>query len=346
MQYMARSASMHAPILLLTLVITLCDCRLYNLQDAPSTRPGLATGDPNDPPERLVWSEGGPAFALASAGAVRINARGIILYPPTARVRSFSSQSGWHSVTCNVSAWALCSSDIGHVFPSTAPRMPERRAAIQVDGWADLGCSDSVGKILTTLGVYDVSACDVLDEGLDVLYYASTIAHRHSEPPLWKYWTMVILSIVLVRNLSYNIQDLWQRVETPSRWQAPALVSSLVLLILVLVDGDSAFVTSADQLFFWSTAGYIIIYLVLHAFAWFSHRKMLERGEQAEELLIDDNESMGPLENTYETPLPVYEKPVYNIIVATLQLVAMHFYSSAQTPYNTILLGILACRGW
>lgn len=334
-------------LLLLSSASLPCQCTLYSLQDNPSSvRPGLATGDPNSPAEPLIWSEGGPAFALASAGAVRINYRGIILYPPSARVRTFSANSGWHSVPCNVSAWALCSSDIGHVFPSVLPRMPERRAAVQVDGWTDLGCSNSVGKVLTDKGVYDVSACDVLDEGLDVLYFASRIAHRHSGTPLWKYWTMVILAIVLVRNLSYNIQDLWERTDTPSRWQAPALLSSLVLLILVLIDGDSAFVTSADQLFFWSTVGYIIIYLALHTWTRWNRPKTEEDvDEEHEGLIPEDSEttSMNQLDDTAE---PVYEKPVYNIIVATLQLVAMHFYSSAQTPYNTVLFGMLACRGW
>lgn len=315
----------------------LCQGELYGLQDTPAIRPGLATGDPNTAPEPLTWSEGGPAFALASAAAVRVNYRGVILYPPTARVRNFSATSGWHSVPCNVSAWAMCSSDTGHVFPHAPPRMPDRRNALQVDGWADLACSNSQGKLLTSKGVYDISACDVFDEGLDVLYYSSRVAHRHAGTPIWKYWVMVILSIVLVRNLSYNIQDLWEKGATPPKWQVPALVCSLALLILVLIDGDSAFVTSADQLFFWSTAGYIIIYLAMHIWSRWAHMK--SRREEAEEEL-----ELIPEEG--DEAAQSYEKPVYNIIVATLQLVVMHFYSSAETPYNTVLLGMLACRGW
>lgn len=340
------------PVLLLlsNSILTVCQAALYSLQDSPSARPGLAAGDAATP---LAWWDGGPAFALASAGAVRVNFRGVILYPPTARVRNLSSHgnSGWHSVPCNVSAWALCSSDVGHVFPYAPPRMPERRAAIQVDGWADLTCSNSQGKVLTYQGVYDVSACDVFDEGLDVLFSASRVFHRHAGTPLWKYWTMVILSIVLVRNLSYNIQDLWEKAGTATtKEQWPALLSSLVLLVLVLIDGDSAFVTSADQLFFWTTAGYVLVYLAVHVWnRWGPGRPRTEQDPGDDYEGGDDSMVIPEQEEEQEgdeVGRVSYERPVYNIIVATLQLVVMHFYSSAETPYNIVLLGMLACRGW
>jgi hypothetical protein len=40
------------------------------------------------------------------------------------------------------------------------------------------------------------------------------------------------------------------------------------------------------------------------------------------------------------------ELPIYNVIVASLQLIACRFYAAAETPYNLVLIGILACRGW
>lgn len=346
-------------ICLMLLTTRACHGTLHALQDSQAIRPNLATGEQNQAPKRLAWWEGGPAFALASAGAVRINFRGIILYPSNARVRDFSSpgSSAWHSVVCNVSAQALCSSDIGLVFPSIPPRMPEKRAAVQVDGWADMTCSNSEGKVLTDKGVYDISACDIFDEGLDVLYSGSRIAHRHASTPLWQYWTMVILAIILVRNLSYNLQDLWDKSRTSTKEQWPALLSSLVLLVLVLIDGDSAFVTSGDQLFFWSTTGYVLIYLVVHVWNKWGPGSSIKQDDSEEEdepqwLLPHDQpqpsyEDVETLqESKQDGSSKSYEKPVYNILVATLQLVAMHFYSSAQTPYNIILLGMLACRGW
>lgn len=307
---------------------------LFNIQDNAPARPGLTSdGLP------LHWWDGGPAFTLASAGAVRVNFRGVIAYPANAILRDLEKGvSGWHGVKCNVSAFAQCSSDVGQVLPWAEPRVPDRTStAIAVDGWNDLACAASGGKILTSKGVYDVSACDILDEGLDVLYSRGMVYHRHNLIPVWKYWTLVVLSIVLVRFLSYNVRVLWDirtaEEEGGLKEQWVPLVCSLTLLVLVLLDGDSAFVTSADQLFFWSTAGYILIYLVLHG--WSRRRALLWRVPAGEQVPEQGGEEASQ-----------YEQPVYNVIVATLQLVAMRFYSAAETPYNMVLLGMLACRAW
>ena len=210
---------------------------LYSLKD---TRPGLAG---------LNWWEGGPAFALASAGAVRLNFRGLYVYPAKSTMRPLHDL-GWHEALCNASAWALCAADVGQVLPQTSPRLSERRETVTADGWDDLGCSDSRGKTLVSLGVYDISACDIFDEGLDLVYAqgeaGGRIYHRHSTLELWEYWLLVVLSIVIVRFLSYNIQALWDTAPD-NRPQLPALISALLAVLVVLVDGDCHFVTSADQ---------------------------------------------------------------------------------------------------
>jgi hypothetical protein len=206
---------------------------LYSLQDQ---RPGLAvTGQA----EALEWWEGGPAFALASAGALRLNFRGLHVYPAKAALRPLD---GWHAAACNASAWALCAADVGQVLPYASPRVPER----QEDGWNDLACADARGKLLVTQGVYDISACDVFDEGLDLVFAGNVVYHRHSTLELWEYWLLVVLAIVLVRFLSHNIQALWDPAPDP-RPQLPALICVLLVLAVVLVDGDHHFVTSADQ---------------------------------------------------------------------------------------------------
>jgi len=206
---------------------------LYSLRDQ---RPGLAvTGQA----EALEWWEGGPAFALASAGALRLNFRGLHVYPAKAALRPLD---GWHAAACNASAWALCAADVGQVLPYASPRVPER----QEDGWNDLACADARGKLLVTQGVYDISACDVFDEGLDLVFAGNVLYHRHSTLELWEYWLLVVLAIVLVRFLSHNIQALWDPAPDP-RPQLPALICVLLVLAVVLVDGDHHFVTSADQ---------------------------------------------------------------------------------------------------
>jgi hypothetical protein len=311
---------------------------LYNLQD--TARPGLATTS-----DGLRWWEGGPAYVLASSGAVRLNFRALYTYPPGAVMRGDLDDAGWwHSVPCNASAWAFCSSDVGQIMPWLAPRMPELQETVTADGWNDLGCANSAGKVLVSLGVYDVSACDIFDEGLDLLYTPGMIYHRHNTLQTWKYWVLVTLAIVLVRFLSYNIQVHLSSHKPPSRnasnpthktgtlgaarqrqskkKQWPALACSTGALIVVLLDGDSLFVTSADQVFFWSTVVYILIYLAMHL----STSSSISR-------------RVGELQ-------PQQQPPVYNVIVASLQLIACRFYAAAETPYNLVLMAILACRGW
>jgi len=92
---------------------------------------------------------------------------------------------------------------------------------------------------------------------------------------------------------------------------------------VVLLDGDSLFVTSADQVFFWSTVVYILVYLAMHLSTSNSNSRRV--GEQQPQQ---------------------QQPPVYNVIVASLQLIACRFYAAAETPYNLVLMAILACRGW
>ncbi len=145
---------------------------------------------------------------------------------------------------------------------------------------------------------------------------------------LWRYWTCVGLAIVLVRALSYNVQGLWMK---PGRGgeevgmkhrQWPALVSSLGLLGLVLVDGDTVYITKADQVFFWASVAYVAFYLAIHGAAFVARKRREQRYAQR------------------------YEQPVFNVIVGTLQVLAVRLYTAAETPYNLVLLGMLACRGW
>lgn len=288
---------------------------IYSLQDQPSSTSLFDTDG-----KLLAWWEGGPAFALASSSAVRINFRGLYTYPPKAIVRDLPSL-GWHGVACNASAWALCASSVGQAFPFASPRMPENPRLVTADGWNDLGCAKSRLKTLVSQGVYDLTACDVFDEGLDTVFANSTLFHRHNTMEVWEYWLLVVLSIVLVRFFSYNIQLLWlptiqgkKKQEVKPQWQALLCCCAIILLILPRLDRH--FVTSADLVFFWSNVAYVLIYLAIHG----QHVLLKSGGEDG--------------------------IPVYNIIIATLQLVACRFYASAETPYNLVLMGILATRVW
>jgi hypothetical protein len=220
-----------------------------------------------------------------------------------------SLDGDWHSVQCNASAWALCASDTGSVLPQFSPRAPERIETVVADGWNSMGCTNSQGKTLISAGVYDISACDVLDEGLDLLYTQGMLYHRHDSLTAWEYWILILLAIVLVRFLSYNLRALWDPETAIAHHQKPALFCCCAAVIVCLLRWDTHFVSSADQVFFWANVGYIGFYLGVH------------------------------LKNPAT-------QPVYNILVGSLQLIACRLYTAAETPYNLVLLGILATRGW
>ena len=274
----------------------------------------------------IAWWEGGPAFVLASAGAVRVNFRAVYTYSPNSVLRNLNNSADWHGLPCNVSARALCATDVGQVMPFSSPRIPENSQAVVADGWKDLRCSNSAGKILISLGLYDISACDVLDEGLDFVYSHGMIFHRHNSLQTWEYWLLVALAVILVRCLSHNIKKLWEPDAQEQHAQWPALLASFVALVVVLADGDSLHITLADQVFYWSTAVYVLVYIAIHLAYRFWPKWMA--------LLSSDSAQDG------------LEYPVYNVIVATLQFIASRFYMAAETPYNLVLITILAIRVW
>ncbi len=320
-------------LLFCALLLPMAGASIYSLQDVG--RPMLSSPDG----QPLAWWEGGPAFALASLGAVRVNFRGLYTYPHTSIVRDLKAL-GWNKAVCNVSAWAMCASDVGQAFPWRSPRLPEQVET--VNGWNALSCANSQHKVLVSLGVYDISACDVLDEGLDVVYASGELFHRYSTMDVWEYWVFVVLSIVLVRFFSYNIQVLWEppgtQDATKPQWQA--LVCCLVVIGVVLSDGDSHFVTSADHVFYWSNVLYISVYLLLHFVRLFLARTKQKKDAHAKQQEKQNKDAHAKQQE------PHADVPVYNIIIGTLQLIACRFYASAETPYNLVLMGILATRAW
>ena len=318
-----------------SLVVTLLASHLWQIRAAlfpiQDSRPNLASpGSSGDSLTVVEWWAGGPAYLLASSGAVRINFRGIHTYPPSAHMRLSSDKTlmnitGWKGSTCNVSAWAMCSSESGGVLPQSVPRMPEAQGGIP-DDWVHIDCSNTQGKVLVSQGIYDISACDIMDEGLDVVYSAGMLFHARTALPTWRYWVCVALSIALVRALSYNVQGLWTRTskKTPNlgmngHSKRLTLGLSLALVILVLIDLDRVFITKADQVYFWSSIFYVGCYTAIHASTF---------------ILASEGGT------TY------HHQPVFNVIVAALQVFAMRLYTSAETPYNLLLTGMLACRAW
>ena len=215
-------------------------CQIDQITD---NRPFLASDGNN-----LAWWDGGPSYHVASSSIVRINSRGIFSYSSTSSLRDLASLQ-WVATPCNLSSWALCTSENGHILPSHTPRMPQDPESMP-DGWKNLACADSGAKVLVSNEAYDITACDILDEGLDVIFSGSMSYHKRTAIPKWEYWTLVITGIVLVRSFSYNIQLLWDK-EAVMQNQWPPVIATGILLILVMIGRDNNYATEEDAIVFW-----------------------------------------------------------------------------------------------
>jgi hypothetical protein len=265
----------------------------------------------------LAWWDGGPAYHLASSGIIRITRRGIFSRSSTSSLRDLA-RLGWTHTACNLSAWALCTSENGHVMPSPPPRTVQDPASMP-DGWKNMTCADSAGKYLVSNEAYDITACDILDEGLDIVYSGSSMYHRRGSIPKWEYWTLVILGIILVRAFSYNLQLFWDK-QAVMQSQWPPVIATTVLFLLAVTGSDASYITEEDQILFWSTAAYVGTYLAFHMSHWLKKKCKGAEGD--------------------------YQWPLYNMVIGALQLVTFRLYSSSFTPYTMVLTGGIGFRFW
>jgi hypothetical protein len=280
------------------------------------TRPWLASSG-----AAVDWTSGGGAFLLASSRAVRLNYRGIITEPRAARLRDLAAL-GWASANCNISARGLCASATGVAFPSAPapPRATDDDATLPPD-WQGLACSSAGGRLITHEPVYELSACDLLDQGADVLYSGGVLYYRNSALSLWVYWTLIVGAILLVRALARNVQAHRGQADRDAT-QAVPLAASLVCILLVSHEGGALYATQADYVFYVATMVYCLTYFAYHVAAWVrSHSLGMARGAEA-------------------PPQP----PVFNLAAGVLQLIVSRLYTGAESPYNPIILLILCTR--
>lgn len=254
------------------------------------------------------------AYLAASARVLRVNYRGIHVRDQPSMILRGLVSLGWTRTACNVSAFGLCSSELGHVFPGASPQVSDDPWKMLVGVWSTLDCARSEGKEIVSRGVYDISACDILDENLDIVVAGGDLYFsRESEVHSWKYWTLVIMSIVLVRGLGFNVQRLAGG-QTQAQWTV--LIASVIVWLLVVLDDTGMYVTQEDFVFVCATETYILVYLGYHLCNWVYK--------------IDERD----------------DPPIFNLITGSLQLMVCRLYVSAETPYNPVLLVLLITRVW
>ena len=260
----------------------------------------------------IKWGGSGPAYALASSSMVRVNYRGVQTRSRGARERDLLSL-GWSGQPCNVSAFSFCHTATGDVFPASPPRIPDDPISLP-SSWSSLSCEDASGKVITSDGAYDISACDVLSSGLDVVYTRGMVFWKKTDIPLWVYWSMMILSVFVVRTLAYNVKALKDTKGVVE--QRSTLVATVTLTCLVVGQGTSMYVTEEDVFYYQVTVYYILFYVAYHLlqYDWRFHH--------------------------HDTP------PMYNIIAGALNLVVIRLYGGCESPYNPVVFMIILTRLW
>lgn len=293
---------LHQIPLILVILPVLVTSRLYTLDD---NKPYISSDS-----SKVNFFEGGGAFLLHSNVAVRFTYRGIqsITYG-----NSIIPGSSWIKLDCNISAFSACAYSHGHLFSSERPHVGYHRLILP-----QLQCVKSQGKEIVLDPMYDISACDILEESYDVIYTQNTMYIQLNYMSTWEYWALVIGSIYLVRSISLNIMSKYNG--TPLSNQSYILLVATVLVILVLKDGDRFQVTANDILFYWVNMVYIGLYMCYHMYHWAKHY-------------------IFHLESTAQ-PM------IFNASAACLQLVASRLYSSAETPYTVVILALVSSRVW
>ena len=303
-------------ILLLLLLLVLIRGVLSDVLPLDDSRPFLSSGG-----APIAWPSGGPAVLLASSPVVRVNLRGIYTEPIGMRLRDLD-RLGWARAPCNLSAFALCATEFGSILPvSPAPLVADDPSALPEDwGLLRIGCASARGTLVTHQAVYEPSACDVLDEGLDLVYASGSIYFRDTHLSLVNYWFLIVGAVVLVRGLSQNIQA--HRSSSPWPSQTLPLCASAICILLVSHDGGDIYVTEGDFTFYCATMIYCLLYLSYHViFVLYDH-------------------ALGDAVILSSRQVP----PVYNLAAGVMQLVASRLYTGAETPYTPVVLLILSTR--
>lgn len=264
------------------------------------------------------WSDGEAALVLATSTAVRIHKRGIMAITQPILEWTLYNGSGWRSLPCDAPVPdALCQFEgLGsRAFPFlTPPRVADgiSLGSLHPIPLRDFHCGSGLGGagVVTGNGTYnEPSLCTVLDQDFDfVLYNGRLHWNEGSMLPDAVYWIICALSVYIMRcfgQLLVNPGD--------DGFEPDVLypISCLVAVILVqFYTFRSEFLTEAD----WAVHYFFLIYSIVYIVAWTSSYLQSRRPHN------------------------------YNLVSGVLQLVASRLYVSGQTPYNSVLLFILATR--
>lgn len=261
----------------------------------------------------VTFSGGWDAFVVADSACVRVNARSVSAKPSHWTPRPLAG--AWTTLPCVPGPEAcLCRLGTSLAFPERGTGYPPLYDPALA--WGGLECTrPSDGRALDPGHGYDVSACDAIDGGGDVLYCGRSLSFARTALSDVVYWVLCVIAVVIVRSLSYLVVGTVDKSQQrPGPWKDfyTVLACSAALLLVWIPQGDSGFVTEEEALFFQAVTAYCALYIALYTVYAFTD------GQR--------------------------DPPIYNLIAATLQIIASRLYLSAETPYNPILIWAVATR--
>ena len=258
----------------------------------------------------LQWSNGADALMLAGRGFIRVNQRGITTKSSGWTVRDLG-ENGWQTRRCLPGGNSLCeSSNTSRVFP-TDPNRPRYSARHRP---SSLRCTrDKSQRMLDHTWEYDISACDVLDGGGDVVVWHHRVAIRDTGVSSLKYWVLCILAIFIVRSFSYKAMTQYDPGHTPmsglSKDQWTIAACSVSVLLAITPNSASELVTEEDLF----CCCFLVFYSAFYILVWTVFRHSANA-------------------------------PIYNLIAATLQITVSRLYKGIETPYSGVLIYVVITR--
>ena len=287
---------------------------------------------------RVVWTSGWDALLAASGGCIRVNARGVSVKPPH-WAQADLRRLGWDSRPCIASSMALCDTGHGMCFPAAPQSLAVYNPSSAWGGlavynpsaaWGGLACSrESDGRALAPENVYDVTSCDALDGGGDLVLCNGMLSFARTDLPPWAYWSVCLLAVYIVRALSYLVLRRVERASSAGQETAEeplastgqetaeddrTVAATACCVVVTLASGwQSVFVTEEEAF----AARYALAYVLAYMGMWGWAR--LSRFDLA-------------------------DPPIYNLIAGTLLFVATRLYAGVETPYNAPLIWAIAAR--
>lgn len=236
------------------------------------------------PTRAWSWTRGFVAQRMATSQGVRVNERGV-QFIPYEFTTVYLDHGGWTRYGCDVHQGAMCKlRAISGAENITTHMFPEQGAKVYSlvgdDSFlpADVlknRCTESFTGRFTSDDSRDVSLCDIVSSGMDIVYlpWSGEVYVSNLELPIFAVVVVSLVTLYVASMLATNI-DVVLGHSQPMGHSSTTLASIVVGTLLTIFpdvynDPMSSFVTSSDRLAFIA----LIIYSVAYTLCYFARGK-------------------------------------------------------------------------